>query len=1101
MHSITKKAGIKIIAFLLFAGSHAFAQENNPLINSGKLIETGLKLHDDKKYKEAIETYKMIDRSDTNYVDALYELSYSYYVDSQFEKSLEYARLGMKLFPQKNTQLSMQAANSLDDLKRPNEAIKLYDSALIRNPQGYLLYFNKGVLNYNSKKYEEAKKNMQQCLLINPFYSSAHYFLGNIYMFQGNMVPALLAFKTYLLVAPTGRYQTNAITTISNISKVTDDVLGYVKNKVTGKDDNFSMQQDILLSKLALDKQYKLKVDLEDNIVRQIQVVDEKLEYNKNDKGFCMQFYVPFYINTLKEGDFEAMIFSLFAGINNKKIEAWTKSNKKEKASFIDKASAYFDAIKKTQILDPVQRENSDLSFIYNNKTLIGKGRSSKDKEPHNIGKWEYYYESGALKATGDFNDNGEKEGLWIYYYENGQVKERSNTVNGVPEGLSEGWFDNGNKWYVENYVNAKLNGVQTVYYYNGRIRSMTNLKAGLKNGEQRYYNTNGELTTVENLLDDKLEGQSRSYYPNGKVKSDMLYKNDKETGTYKSYFTSGSLYLQGEFSDGQRQGLWTTYFEDGTVSEKTVYLDNEITGEFTEYFPNGKLKRKGNYYKKKIDGKLESYDDDGILFSDALYDRGKLREINFYDKAGTNLSTTTTRKGAANIIFYTADGLKSSEGFFNKEGYKEGKFISYYSSGKISEESNWKAGVKEGALSSWYPNGNIQKTTSYKEDKEDGYVKEFYANGKLRSEGWRVAGDRQQNYIFYNNVGDMISKEYYLNDDLDGYSENFEPGNIPNIEYKYTTSWLTALTQFDTTGAIISLNNFSKGNGPLIYKHFNGKNSSVGKYENYMLTGPYTYYYFDGSLFATSFYKNNKRDSIYKVYSYGGKLRTEGKFKAGEKDGNWKYYYPNGKVKEEENYVEGNLEGVDKIYLPDGSLDKILTYKNNELNGAYEIYGEKNQLAVRLNYKADIIKSYQYEEKPGVLIAPVPLKGSTGIVIAKYPNGKQSALLNFIDNSQEGERKIFYSNGNIYVDGKRLNGYNNGLVKTYYLNGNLWKEENYVLGGLHGPSKIYYPNGKPESEENYYTDDNHGINRYYDELGKLKQTLTYYYGSLLGVK
>ena len=147
------------------------------------------------------------------------------------------------------------------------------------------------------------------------------------------------------------------------------------------------------------------------------------------------------------------------------------------------------------------------------------------------------------------------------------------------------------------------------------------------------------------------------------------------------------------------------------------------------------------------------------------------------------------------------------------------------------------------------------------------------------------------------------------------------------------------------------------------------------------------------------------------------------------------------------------------------------------------------------------LVAQGRIEEKPGVLIAPVPLKGSTGTVIAKYPNGKQSALLNFIDNNLEGERKIFYSNGNIYVDGKRLNGYNNGLVKTYYLNGNLWKEENYILGGLHGPGKVYYPNGKPESEENYYTDDNHGINRYYDELGKLKQTLTYYYGSLLGVK
>ena len=1099
MRPISQKTCLIIFACLL--STIGYAQENNPLINSGQLIDDGAKLHDEKKYKEAIEAYKKIDRSDTNYVHALYEISYSYYADSQFQKSLDYAKMGMKLFPQKYSMFSMQAANSLDDLKQPEEAIKLYDSALKRNPQGYLLHFNKGVLNYKMNKYEEAKKNMQQCLLINPYYSSAHYFLGSIYMNQGNLVPAMLAFKTYLLIAPTGRYYVNTITAMNNISKVTDEVLGYVKNKPANKEDNFSMQQDILLSKLALDKQYKLKADIEDNIVRQIQVVDEKLEFNRNDKGFAMQYYVPFYVNTLKDGDFEAMIFSVFSGINNKKIEDWNKKNKKDKASFIEKASAYFEAIKRTQVLDPALRETTDINYLYGSKSLIGKGRYSKDKEPKNIGSWEYYYDNGALKAAGNFNDNGEKEGPWTYYYENGVVKERSGSVNGVPTGLSEGWFDNGNKWYVENYVNGKLNGPQTINYYNGKIRSLTNSKDGLKNGEQKYYNSKGELTSIENLVDDKLEGISRSYYADGKLKSELMYKNGKESGTYKSYFNSGGPYIQGEFTDGQRQGLWTTYFENGVVSEKTVYLDNEITGEFTEYFANGKLSRKGNYYKKKIDGKLESYDDDGIIFSDALYERGRLREINFYDKTGKNLFNTTTRKGAANIIFYTAEGLKSSEGFFNKDGYREGKFISYFSSGKISEESNWKAGEKNGPLISYYPDGSIKETTNYTNNQEDGYVKDFYVNGKLKSEGWKVEGERQQSFLFYNGAGELSSKEYYLNGELNGYSENFEPGNLRSIEYNYKNGWLTAVTQFDTTGKIMNLSTFEKGNGQLIYKNFNGRNSSVGNYENYMLNGPYTYYFFDGSVYATSFYKNDERDSLYKTYYYGGKIRTEGKFKAGQKEGTWKYYFPNGKLKEEENYAKGQLQGQDKIYLTDGSLDKILTYKDNELNGPYDIYSEKNQVAVRLNYKEDLLKSYQYEEKPGVFSEPIPLKGSSGKIAAKYPNGKQSTSFSFLDNNQEGERKIYYPNGNIYVDGNRMNGFFNGLLKVYYPNGSLWKEENYILGNLHGPCKYYYPNGKLEMEENYYNDNNHGVNKYYDEQGKLKQTLTYYYGSLLSAK
>ena len=1101
MHPIKKNVLITLLAILPVSVLYVSAQTNNPLINSGELIRNGSKLHDEKKYKEALEEYKKVDRSDTNYVNALYELSFSAYADSQLERSLEYAKLGMKLFPHKYALFSVQAGNSLDDLERSEEAIRAYDSALKHSPQSYLLYFNKGVVNYKLKKYDEGKKNMQQCLLINPYYSSAHYFLGKMYLLQGNLVPSLLAFKTYLLMAPSGKYFSNTITAMSSIAKVTDEVLEFVKNKPAGKEDNFNFQQDILLSKLALDQQYKLKADLEDNIVRQIQVVDEKLEFNKNDKGFCMQYYLPFYANTMKDGDFEAMIFSIFAGVNSKSIENWAKKNKKEKQVFIDKASAYFDAIKRTQLLDPVQRENSSFNYVYNNQVLIGRGMYSKDKDPFPIGKWEYFFENGSLKAIGSFNNEGKKDGPWTYYYDNGLVKERSNNVNGELHGLTEGWFDNGNKWYSENYTNGKVNGQQIINYYNEKTKSITAFKDDLKNGEQKYYDSKGQLTSSANYVDDKLEGWSKAYYPDGKLKNEILYKNDKEEGTYKSYFASGKLYVQGEFKDGLRQGLWTTYFEDGIVSEKTVYLDNEITGEFTEYFSNGKLSRKGTYYKKKIDGKMENYDDDGKLFGDALYDRGKLKEVNFYDKAGNIISTTTTRKGAANIVFYTAEGLKSSEGYFNKDGYKDGKFISYYNSGSVSEESNWKAGVKEGTQINYYPDGKISKSTSYKNGEEDGYVKDYYANGTMSSEGWRVEGNRQQQYLYYNVVGDLTTKEYFQNEELNGYSEFLEPGNKASIEYFYKTGWLKRLTQFDTTGKPLSENIFEKGNGPIIYKYPNGKHSSEGSYQYYMLNGPYTYYFFDGSLSATSFYKNDQRDSIYKSYYYGGILRTEGKFNSGLKVGKWKYYYSNGKIREEENYIAGNLEGVSKIYNPDGSIDKTITYKNNELNGPYDIYGEKGQLAIRFNYKEDVVKSYQYEEKPAVMTAPIVLKGASGKVSAKYANGKQSFFCTYIDNKVEGERKIFYSNGNVYVEGKRLYSENNGLCKTYYPNGNLWEEENYVLGNLHGLCKYYYPNGKLEKEENYYTNENHGVNKYYDEQGKLKQTHIYNHGSLLSVK
>lgn len=1098
MHPAKKNIVPVFIVLFLTITCGTFAQNKNPLINSGEVIAKGISLHDAKDYKGAIDEYVKVNRSDTNYAEALYELSYSCYADSQLERSAEYAKLGMSLFPVKYSQFSMQAANSLDDLGKDDEAITLYDSALKRNTNQSLLYFNRGLVKYRQEKFEEAKRDFQQCLLINPYYQSAHYFIAKTYMLQGNLVPAMLAFKTYLLIAPDGRYFTNTITALADISKGADNVLEYVKKKKAGNEDNFSIQQDILLSKLALDEQYKLKADLEDNIVRQIQVVDEKLTYNKNDKGFCMQFYVPFYIKTMKEGDFEPMIFAIFSNVSSKKIEKWLSDNKKAKQAFFDRASPYFDAIKRTRILDATERESSKVQHIYNNNTFIGKGEYQGDNP---VGRWEYYYDNGTIKAIGSFNVKGNKEAIWTYYYNNGRIKEKSNTVDGVLNGLSEGWFDNGNKWYSETYTDGKLNGTQTIYFYNEMPKSVDIFRDDHKNGEEKLYNFKGELTFTANYLDDKLEGIGRSYFADGKIKDEVMYKNDLANGTYKLYYKSGKLNQQGDFKDGLKQGEWVTYYENGNVSEKTVYVDNEITGEFTEYFENGKLSRKGNYYKKKIDGKLEGYDDDGVLFASSVYDKGRLKEISFYDKSGKVISNTTTRKGAANIVFYSAEGLKTSEGFFNKEGLKEGKFVSYYNSGAVSEESNWKNGIQDGPQTTYYSNGKIKSTTNYKDGDEDGYINEFYPNGNLNAEGWKIEGKKQQTFIYYNRAGDLYSKEYYLNDELDGYSEYYEPGNKLSIEYNYYRGWLLSATQYDSTGKLMIKNNFEKGYGTLVYKNFEDKISSKGQYSNYMLHGPYTYYFFDGSVSGISFYKKDQRDSIYRSYHYGGKLRTDGYLKDGLKEGTWKYYLPDGSLREEENYKADNLDGVNKIYFPDGSIEKIYNYKDNKLEGNCDIYAEKGQLAIRLNYHEDVLKSYQFEEAPGKLTEPIPVKGANAKVMARYPNGKQSTLYTFVDNVLEGESKVFYPSGAVYTSEKRVSGYIDGPFNSYYPNGKPWKEENYIIGSLHGLCRYYYPNGKLEREENYYNDEKHGTCKYYDQEGKLKKTLTYYYGSLQAVK
>ena len=1093
------------VLFLLMAGYFtSFAQTNNPLINSGDIIKRADALSDDGKYKDAIDLYKQISRSDSNYVDALYELSSSCYSDSEMEASYKYAKMGADLFPERFTKFVMQEANALDAMKKPEEAVVLYDQVLAKDPQSAITYFNKSISLIAQQKEEEAKVCLEKCLLINPYYKSAHYFLGKIFLKEGKLIPAMLAFKTYMLVAPSGKYAVATVGLMSDIAKVTDDVTEYDKNKVAGKDDDFDFLQQILISKVALDREYKLKAALEDPIVRQIQVVDEKLQYNKNDKGFCMQFYVPLYQQIFADGNFEPMIFTMFSGLNIKSVGEWNKKHKKQVDPFVSNAADYLNKIRSTRILNAVERKAAADNYLYAEGEYVGKGAYTKDKDGNYqlSGDWLFYYDNGALKTKGAFNSDYKKEGPWVFYYDNGELKEKVNYKNGDQVGLAEGWWDNGNRWYNETFVDNKTDGVQTLYYFNDNVNSITTYKADKKNGPEKSYNSDGELTYTTNYTDDEEDGAAKSFYgPSGIIKDEVTYKAGKAQGTYKSFTEKGAIATQGEFVDNQKQGLWTTYYPSGAVKEKTTYANGEITGEFTEYFENGQLSRKGNYTNKKIDGKLEDYDEDGKKYSDAVYEKGKLREINFYDKSGKNISAITTRKGAANIIFYLPDGSKTSECYFNNDGNRDGKNVDYFPSGKIKEVSYYKNGIQQGSDIGYFANGQERFETNYIDGNEDGYTKGFFSNGQLNFEVWRVKGQKQQHMIYYNNLGDVTSIENYLNDDEDGYAEYKYPKNIPDDDYKYSSGWLESMTQFDSTGNVIASATFNKGKGPIAFKNYNGKISAQGSYDHYMLNGSYKVYFFDGKLLTSMFYKNNKLDSNYKSYFYNGVLKTEGNYKNGEKEGVWKGYYENGKLSEEETYNNGNLEGEYRSYNIDGTKDFTANYKDNNKEGQTILYGDSNKINAILNYKDDNIQSYTYEDKNGTLVPPIEIKGGTGKVVGYYRNGIKSCELQFVDMEEDGVHNFFYSNGKSYIEGKRSSGYDNGPVTIYYPNGNFYRVESLVLGNLNGIRKTYYPNGKLQKEENYYNDELNGVCKYYDEQGNLKQTRVYFYDHLQSVK
>lgn len=104
-------------------------------------------------------------------------------------------------------------------------------------------------------------------------------------------------------------------------------------------------------------------------------------------------------------------------------------------------------------------------------------------------------------------------------------------------------------KW---NYENGVLNGVSKGYYENGNLKYEQNYKNGI------------------------LDGKMKLYYENGKIEVDGNYKNGKAEGVWKSYYEDGKLKGEGKFGNGNREGVWKKYSEDGKVIQEENFKNGE---------------------------------------------------------------------------------------------------------------------------------------------------------------------------------------------------------------------------------------------------------------------------------------------------------------------------------------------------------------------------------------------------------------------------------------------------------------------------------------------------------------------------------------------
>jgi antitoxin component YwqK of YwqJK toxin-antitoxin module/Tfp pilus assembly protein PilF len=1091
-----------LITVLCLACLYTTAQENNPLINSAEAIQAGIKLYDAGKYKEALKEYEKVKVGDTNYVWTLYEMALTCASDSQFTRGIQICEEALSLPTERERcpELLMQYGNLLDYDNQHERALKIYDSALAVYPAYIGLYINKGTTLIRLKKFKEAEQVFKQALLINPYSASAHYKLGVCALNQGNVIPAYLSLLANIIMEPEGRFSNNVITLLSNIANGKDDVVEVVSKRKEEPSDNYRSLEQIVLSKIALDANYKSLIELNDPISKQLQVICEKLSYDENDNDFWMQFYVPFYRKMFEEKKFDCLVYYSFSGVNLPVIKEFNKKRKKDIDAFINETSAYFRLIRTTRELQPAKRNTSGPCYYFSDGQLLGRGVSRNNDELF-TGPWAFYYSSGNKKATGSYNEKGEREGAWKYYYFTGQLKAEEEYRNGKLEGKQAYYYENGVLSARSVYKDGLADGEHTAWYKNGAVKFIEQLSNGKLNGIRKEFSETGVLQSVAQFVNDKKNGAFKTYYNNGQLESEGNYTDDKISGPYKAYFDDGAVSTVAQYDQGKPTGELKRFYANGKPESIENYSNGVLEGEYVSYHDNGQLYTKYINKKGKVEGDVQYFDTDGKMYSTITFENDRIKAARYFDKTGKQTGSSEVSKGKLDLTSYLPGGAKKAFSPYNAKGYLEGVQVYYFGSGKEKESNTYANGELNGDAVTYYCNGQKNITTTYVAGKKDGYYTSHFLHGSKEEEGWYKDDQLQGEWLTYNEAGNLVARSNYLNGELNGLKTEYWPNGKKESDALYDMDVLLEMTQYDTTGKVLNKVKLKNGTGRLPLLYVNGKLNSEGNYLNGTLEGPYKHYYFDGSAEAEQYFKKGMRDSIFRIFYYGGKINTEGMYKMGDKIGTWKFYREDGSLSRMEEYKSGKLNGKRTWYFDNGKPEAEVTYENGERRGFYKKYTEDGTLVYQMHFEADQPVGYSYPGKNNELVPEIPMPEGCGKFNPLFSNGKTAIEATYVDGVQHGTYKYYTSGGKLLMENTENYGNSEGILKEYYADGTQRSIFNYLHDNVHGSYKEFNAKGTLVEEGNEYNGDYHGEVRYFDDNGKLKAVRTYYYGQLLNVK
>jgi len=385
--------------------------------------------------------------------------------------------------------------------------------------------------------------------------------------------------------------------------------------------------------------------------------------------------------------------------------------------------------------------------------------------------------------------------------------------------------------------------GMANLYYANGQVRQEIPFVKGMANGLGKAYDKDGTLMVETTYKNNKRHGLRKMHSRRGEQFIEGTFDNDNVTGTIKVADRYGKTYL---YPPDLKKGVVTVFENNIKMAEIPIIAGDKVHGEMKDFWHNGKVKSIVRYYGGERHGLSESFKPDGTLLSGNTYSNGK--NVGAYS-------------------FVALDGTIMQKGQYDDNGKKTGLWVNYDKAGKTEREIEYNAGKMNGFYKTYY-NGILHEHTNYAMDRKEGVsktydgktgvlvgekrykndetvsYKRYYPDGRLFTTYVYTAKDKPSSMVYYDPQGKIISEAKY--------NENGKPvGEHKLIMLDGNSYKINTVITYDNEGKLIK---------SLIYSGSDGKSWRETYFDGDAMHGPQTIYDAATGEKVTTYYFQRKK-------------------------------------------------------------------------------------------------------------------------------------------------------------------------------------------------------------------------------------------------